>query len=174
MRFSLRQACSSYRFVGFADAFFKPQDPGGMSSYRVLYHSYKLMPPTNHMSSTHHTPSTHHISPVHQDPSRAQCRIACLAYSCQRDVIDSSIDSWIDALIAYFIDSFIDLFNHWRIHSVRAHRTHLEDTLKLDPCRLQVGRRLSGAGGSCMWWMDDMRWVDDMWCIDHMRWLGDM
>ena len=40
------------------------------------------MSSTNPMSSTHHVPSTHHISPAHQDPSRAQCRIVCLPYSC--------------------------------------------------------------------------------------------
>ena len=91
----------------------------------MLYHSYKLMSPTNHMSSTHHMPSTHHISPVHQDPSRAQCRIVCLAYSCQRDVIDSSIDSLRNWLVYWLIHWFIHLFIHWRIHSTPAHRTYV-------------------------------------------------
>ena len=91
----------------------------------MLYHSYKLMSPTNHMSSTHHMPSTHHISPAHQDPSRAQCRIVWLAYSCQRDVIDSIIDSLRNWLVYWLIHWFIHLFIHWRIHSTRAHRTYV-------------------------------------------------
>ena len=81
------------------------------------------MSPTNHMSSTHHVPSTPHISPAHQDPSRAQCRIVCLAYSCQRGTVDSLINSLRNWLVYLLIHWIIHLCSHWRIQSTRAHRT---------------------------------------------------